>query len=496
MSNFNLENYSSGEKRKVLFVVPPQNIEEYYGRLASVGARLPWMGMAYVIGAVQAVGHEVKLVDCEAESVGFDELKEIIKDFSPDVICASAVITNVDRCLRTMQIAKDISSDVITVLGGPQVTIFPEQVIAEKSVDIIVIGEGEITVCEILLYLNNKDKLENIQGIWFRKNGNIVKNQGKELIEDMDSIPFPALGMYNMDNYYPAAYIWGKKVLPMLSARGCAFECRFCEARLTFQRKFRFHSADRVVSEINNLIDVHRADSFQFMDDIFTLNKNRAYELCSKIIENGRKFKWSCFTRTDCIEPELLSRMKEAGCYLICFGCESGDQKLLDLLNKKLTIEKNCEGIKMTKKAGIRAFSTFMLGLPTETEEMTMKTIDFAVKSSLDYAIFPILEPYPGTEIYEDALKMGYFINEDGKKVVPNCKDKKIWVPDGRERKEIERKGYIAMKKFYLRPHIICSLVIGMLRNLPLKRLVRLFYNGISYFIIARFKKVKYGTRY
>jgi radical SAM superfamily enzyme YgiQ (UPF0313 family) len=188
--------------------------------------------------------------------------------------------------------------------------------------------------------------------------------------------------------------------------------------------------------------------------------------------------------------------MKEAGCYLICFGCESGDQKLLDILNKKLTIEKNCEGIKMTKKAGIRAFSTFMLGLPAETEEMTMKTIDFAVKSSLDYAIFPILEPYPGTEIYEDALKMGYFINEDGKKVVPNCKDKKIWVPDGRERKEIERKGYTAMKKFYLRPHIICSLVIGMLRNLPRKRLVRLFYGGISYFITARFEKVKYGTRY
>ncbi len=496
MTDFNSKKYLSGKRRKVLFVVPPQQIVEHYGRLARFGARLPWMGMAYVIGAVQAVGHEVKLVDCETENIGFNKLKEIIRGFMPDVICSSAVITNIDRCIKAMQAAKDISSDIVTVLGGPQVTIFPEKVFSESVADFIVIGEGEVTMCEILLHLDEIDRLEQIQGIWFRKDGNIVKTQARELIKDLDSILFPALGMYNMDNYYPAAYIWGKKVLPILSARGCAFECRFCEARLTFQRKFRFHSADRVVSEINNLIDVHRADSFQFMDDIFTLNKNRVYELCSKIIENGRKFKWSCFTRTDCIEPELLSRMKEAGCYLICFGCESGDQKLLDILNKKLTIEKNCEGIKMTKKAGIRAFSTFMLGLPTETEEMTMKTIDFAVKSSLDYAIFPILEPYPGTEIYEDALKMGYFINEDGKKVVPNCKDKKVWVPDGRDRKEIEKKGYIAMKKFYLRPHIICSLVIGMLMNLPLKRLVRLFYGGISYFITAGFEKVKYGTRY
>jgi radical SAM superfamily enzyme YgiQ (UPF0313 family) len=150
----------------------------------------------------------------------------------------------------------------------------------------------------------------------------------------------------------------------------------------------------------------------------------------------------------------------------------------------------------MTKDAGIRAFSTFMLGLPTETSRMSEKTIRFALDSRLDYAIFPILEPYPGTEIYNDTLTMGYFLDEKGERVGANYRGKKTWVPSGRERKELERLAYVAMRRFYLRPRILFGMLMGMLFNLPPSRLLKLIYGGVSYFMTAKFAKVEYGTRY
>jgi len=496
VTDFNSKKYLSGKRRKVLFVVPPQQIGKHYGRLASFAARMPWMGMAYLAGAAKAAGHQVKVVDCEAENIGFSKLKEIIAEFMPDVIGCSSVLTNVDRCVRTMQIAKKVSPAIVTVIGGPQATIFPEQIISERVIDIVVVGEGEITMCEVLYHMDTVSELEMIQGVWIRSNNRIIKNQKRELIKDLDTIPFPALDLFPLNNYKPAAYNWGRKIVPMLSSRGCTFKCSFCEVNATFQGSFRYHSADRIISDINSIIDLYNADSIQFWDDIFTGNKKRVHELCDKIIKYGRKFKWSCCTRTDRIDIDLLVKMKDSGCYLILFGCESGNQKLLDLLNKNLTVEKNLKGIEMAKKAGIKTLSTFMLGLPTETRDMTLKTIEFAAKSSLDYAVFPLFEPYPGTEIYNDALETGYFIKEDGRKVQARYTGEKLWVPNGRERRELEQMSFIAMKRFYLRLHIISSMLIDMSANIPLKRLFALLYGGINYFVSAQFKKVKYGTRY
>ncbi|MEW6532129.1 MAG: radical SAM protein [Thermodesulfobacteriota bacterium] len=496
MPSFDPGTYRDAKKRRVLFVIPPQRIEEHYGRLADVGARLPWLGLTYVIAAVRDAGHDVRLVDCEVEDLTVNDLYRIVQEFDPDVIGASAVITNVSRCFAAMEAAKRAKPEVLTVLGGPQITIFPEQALKNPAVDMIVLSEGEITMCEILLHLDDPQELGRIPGTWARSNGQVCANPLRDLIDDLDSVPPPALDLFDLSKYHPAAYIWGKRVLPILSARGCTFSCRFCEAKLTFRRRFRHHSASRIVGEIKDLMDSYGADSFQFMDDIFTLKKRRVHELCDKILESGRTFKWSCFTRTDCIDPGLLAKMREAGCYLICFGCESGDQKLLDLIDKKLTVEKNRHGIALTRESGIKAFSTFMLGLPTETREQSLMTIDFAVQSKLDYAIFPILEPYPGTEIYQDAIKLGYFLDTAGNRVAHDYEGDKTWVPNGRDRAELEKLSFTAMRRFYLRPRILLSMAVGMVRNLPTRRLFKLLWGGVKYFLKARRQKVQGGTRY
>jgi len=269
-----------------------------------------------------------------------------------------------------------------------------------------------------------------------------------------------------------------------VTSRGCPYECTFCEAKMTFGRTFRHHSPQRVVEDLNRLHTTYGFDSFQFYDDIFTTNRKRVLALCEKLASNKHQFRWMCFTRTDLVDPELCRVMKRAGCYLIVFGCESGDQQLLNLIRKKLTVERNYEGIRIANAAGIRTLSSFMLGLPTETPAQSRKTISFAVTSRLDYAVFPIFEPYPGTEIWKDAVENGSFIQsgEHQNHLLTNFD--KIWVPAHRSREELEQVAREAFRKFYLRPKTVWT----WLRNLPhmpFGRFLRFLWSGLYYFLFA-----------
>ena len=280
----------------------------------------------------------------------------------------------------------------------------------------------------------------------------------------------------------------------LLTSRGCPFKCTFCETKLTFGRSFRYHSTERVLAEIEHLI-AQGFDSFQFYDDIFTANKKRVMEFCESIIQKNWKIKWMCFTRTNCVSDDLLALMKKAGCYLITYGGESGDDDLLALIKKDLTVETNYKGIAATRQHGIKTMSSFMLGLPTETREQSMKTIDFALKSGLDYAVFPITEPYPGTELWVDAKKFGYF-DDTGKYKNDLLSDHAaVWIPYGRTREELEELAHLGMRKFFLRPRPLWQAVMNFL-ELPPGRATRYVWAGFSYFFTNRFKASQAGARY
>jgi len=342
--------------------------------------------------------------------------------------------------------------------------------------------------------LGDEEALKSVKGIWFKTaSGAVIRNEKEGLVDDLDIFPPPALDLFEMDKYFPPVHIRGKKVAHLLTTRGCPFKCTFCETKLTFGRSFRYHSRKRVFLELENLMQAGFT-SFQFYDDIFTANRAIVVALCEGILKRGLKIEWSCFTRTDCIDRELLKMMKKAGCYLISFGTEAGDDRLLENISKDLTVKDNFEGIKLTKDEGIQVTTSFMLGLPNESYEQSLKTIEFAIDCGSDYAVFPITEPYPGTELWVDAHKFGYF--DDSGKHQNNLlsENSAVWVPNGRTRKELETLSYKANLKFYFRPRIVLNFIKN-LYYLPMGRALRFYWASITY-LFSRFKVVKSGARY
>lgn len=484
-----------GAPKRVLLIVPPGTIEESYGRLSSAAGELPMLGLAYIAAAIRDQGHEVKIIDYEVNNHNIDKVREDIREYRPDAVGMTAYITNMKRCVRVAAIAKEVNPKIATIIGGPQVTIFPEEAFQAEAIDMIVISEGEIIIRNVLNALGSDDLLRGVKGIWFRsKSGEIIKNPREGLVDDLDIFPSPALDLFDMEKYYPPAHIRGKRVAHLLTSRGCPFKCTFCETKLTFGRSLRYNSTQRAIKEMQSLID-KGFDSFQFYDDIFTINKKRVAELCGAIIQRGWNIQWMCFTRTNCVNDETLALMKKSGCYLITYGGESGDDDLLKLIKKNLTVATNFKGISMTREHGIQTMSSFMLGLPTETREQSLKTIDFAIDSGLDYAVFPITEPYPGTELWVDAQKYGYFDSSGKYQNNLLSENSSVWVPNGRTREELESLAQLAMRRFYWRPRSF-GRAFGNFFHLPFGRAVRFLWAGFRYFAINSFKSSRAGTRY
>jgi len=478
-----------------MLVVPPGSMEDSYGRLSSAGGNLPMLGLAYIAASLRDQGHQVKIVDFEIQKVAFSLVEPEIRKFDPDLLGMTAYITNMQRCFKMAEITKRINRDTLVILGGPQVSIFPEAGMESNDIDFCVLSEGEIVIRNLLNALSSGKPLEDVKGIVFRDNNGAIVNTGREsLIRDLDRFPPPALDLYDMENYFPPVHVRGKKVGHIMTSRGCPFQCTFCETKLTFGKTFRYHSNERVLWEIENLVS-KGFDSIQFYDDIFTVNKKRVLKLCRSIAKKRLKFQWMCWTRTNCVDDEVLQAMKKAGCYAINYGAESGNDELLKLIKKSLTVKENLRGIQLAKKHGILTNSSFMLGLPTETRQQSFKTIRFALNSGLDYAVFPILEPYPGTALWNDVKKYGYF--DDSGKYKNNLMSNvsSVWIPNGRSREELERIAYMAMKKFYLRPKQINQSIKNFI-YLPPKRAFRYIKAGITFFVLSYSKSSKGGTRY
>ncbi len=482
--------------KNILLIVPPGTMEESYGRLSAAAGELPMLGLAYIAASLRDQGHFVKIIDYEVSKQQLDEVKGDIEKFKPDVVGMTAYITNMRRCAAVAKIAKEIDPRIVVILGGPQVSVFPEEGLQSEYIDLLVISEGEIIIRNVMNALKDEEKLSKVKGIWFRKkDGTIQRNDREILVDSLDLFPMPTWDLFEMQKYFPPVYIRGKRVAHLLTSRGCPFQCTFCETKLTFGRSFRYHSTNRVLAEIEQLLNMG-FDSFQFYDDIFTVNKTRVMELCKGIIQKKWKIQWMCFTRTNCVNDELLALMKDAGCYLITFGAESGNNELLKTIKKNLTVEQNRRGIEMTKRHGILASSSFMIGLPGESASMTEETINFAIGSGLDYAVFAITEPYPGTELWIDAKKFGHFDHSGEYQNNLLSENSAVWVPHGRTRPELEKLSRSAMRRFYLRPRRIFQGILNLLIYMPLGRGLRFFWSGMHYFVIGRFKKSKAGTRY
>ncbi|MDO8623507.1 MAG: radical SAM protein [archaeon] len=447
---------------KVLLIIPPVTLKERYGKFSDIGTLYPPLGLAYLAAYAEKEGHEVKIIDSEAEGYGYEEIIKIASEFKPQVVGMQTYCTNMNRVYKVAENLKNIM-DIKVVLGGAQATLEPERLISNKYVDVVVYGEGEKTFANLLNALDKKNSLNKIEGIVYKQKGKVIKNKPQSLIKNLDEIPLPARHLLPMEKYHSAANLRGKRTLNIMTSRGCPYRCAYCAGSLIFGKTFRFSSTDRVIEEMKLLRDKYHADDVQFFDETFTVNRERVIELCDKMIKENINIEWSCYTRVNLVDGELLRKMKQAGCYLIFYGVESGVQRLLNLIQKDITLEQAENAIKMTHEEGIETWASLILGLPSETKEESIQTIKFAIKLNPTFVQFPIATPFPGTKLYNLALENGT-IKDDWDNFM--SWDQIVFVSNGRTEEELKETVKSAYKKFYLRPGYIFKRMIS-LSHLP-----------------------------
>jgi radical SAM superfamily enzyme YgiQ (UPF0313 family) len=300
--------------------------------------------------------------------------------------------------------------DVPVVIGGPHATALPAETLEEfGSIDIAMTGEGEETWLDML----KGTKLADVRGIAYRKEGRIVLNEPRPHIADLDSLPFPAHHLLDMDFYLRPSRFTSRnlslRTTSIFTARGCPYRCTFCAGPVVFPGKVRFHSTKRVIAEINNLVSKYNVEALYFAEDMFLASKRRATELLEEFIRQpwSKRLKWFAQARVDVIDSSMLELMKRAGCVGVEYGFESGSQRILDAMNKASSVEENIKAAFLTRKAGMRFQANIIVGYPGETKEDFAATISFLEKIKPSNVGFNIFMPLPGTAAYKELKGAG-----------------------------------------------------------------------------------------
>ncbi len=365
----------------------------------------PPLGLLYLAGYIQKCSPktEIKIIDCLAEELNYQQLEQKIIEFSPDVAGITTMSFTIIDGMETARLIKKINPKTKVVMGGPHVNIYGQETLNLGSVDFIVLGEGEKIFYDLVMNIDDENKLKQIAGLFFfDKNKNLVHTGLPGLIENLDEIPLPARNLINNNNY-SSVLGTNKLVTTMMTSRGCPYRCIFCD-RPHLGKIFRARSADNVIAEIKDSMK-YGIREFLMYDDTFTIDRKRVIDICDKIINQKLDIIWDIRARVNTVDEELLKKLKESGCARIHYGVESGTSKILKVLNKGITLEEVEKAFALTKKAGIETLGYFMIGSPTETREDILQTIEFMKKIDPDYVHITIITPFPATNLYRMALE-------------------------------------------------------------------------------------------
>lgn len=379
----------------ILFLNPPWHKKS--GNIwKSVSSCMPPFGLGILAALARENGFSTAIIDYNAECVGLDRAQEYLPNSTPKFIGITATTILIDSALELAKIAKKKYPETKIIIGGVHATVMPKEVLSNPEVDYILTGEGENSFLELLA---GKD-LQTIKSLGFKNNNEIVLNQPQAMIADINVFPVMAYDLLPMAKYYSAPGSFKREPsFGMITSRGCPGRCTFCNGDL-FGSVIRFRSAEKMVEEIKFLQKNYGIKDIVFYDDTFTSNRKRVREFCRLILENNLDLTWSCFSRVDTVDLEILKEMKKAGCHQIMYGVESGDPQILENINKKISLQKVEEAVAYTKKAGLDVRLAFMLGNPGETEQTLKKTIKFAIDLDPDLVSFNITTPYPGTQMF------------------------------------------------------------------------------------------------
>ena len=433
---------------KVLFVNPPQTASKY----KFMGVIAPPLGIAYMAGVLQENNIDVEILDASAEDMDFKDVEKELLKRKPDLVALTALTPTIGRALETAQVVKETLPDSIVVMGGYHPTFNFIETLEDENVDIVIRGEGEYIMLNLVQALENQSSLHDVKGIVFedKNSKEIVVNPEAPLIQDLDELPFPALNLLPMKKY--RLLDMDTHMTTMITTRGCPMQCSFCSSAAMHGKKIRERSVENIVDEIEYLKTNYDIDTIAFMDDTFTLKKRKVMAICDEILKRNIEIMWGCTSRVDTLDENLLKKMKEAGCITIFIGVESADQQQLDNMCKNTTIAKIENAFKIAHKLKIRTIASVALGMPGDTKEIMNKTVKFVHKLKPNYAIYSLATPYPGTRFYKEAFEKNLIKIKDWSKytlITPILETIDCSLNDMRK---IQAKAFM---KFYLRPHYI-----------------------------------------
>jgi anaerobic magnesium-protoporphyrin IX monomethyl ester cyclase len=434
---------------KITLVNPPYPL--------SVHSHPPFipLGLAYLGAVAENAGHQVKVIDCQAEKLNYETFRERIAQTPSDIIGVTATTLLYNSAMKLIDIAKEAQPKTVTVLGGSHGTFWDENALKEyPSLDIVVRREGEQTFIELLDKIQNQSSLNNVLGITYRSADKIVRNEDRPFIEDLDALPFPAHHLMPLESLKHN----GKIIFPLMSSRGCVFWCDFCSTVRMFGRGYRMRSPKNVVDEMQLVHDRYGVDQVTFYDDAFSVDRNRVVKICEELQNRKLHMKWDCGTRVDMVDRELMKTMRDAGCFAVWLGVESGSEAILGAMNKRIKLDQTRLAYKTAHQLGLMTIANVVLGFPGETEQTARETIRFVKELSPDDVGFYIATPYPGTPMYELVKKNGWLRVTDFDKY--DTAGPTFETPSLSIEKLVELR-YKAYQDFYLRP----SYVFKMMRK-------------------------------
>ena len=461
---------------RVLLIQPNYRRIYAYAQSKDITPIFPPLGLAYIAAVLKKDDVDVKILESNAFDFNHEQIKRKIEEYNPDIVGITATTSLIEEA---NEIAELCDEKIKVVIGGVHASSMPVETLEKfPRFDYLIRGEGEFAFLE----LAQGKKINQIKGLYYRKSRKIIENKPRELIKNLDNLPFPARELLPMDKYFSA----GARKNPsdyILSSRGCPYQCIFCADHLVHGRKFRFRSPENIIEEVKELYKKGVRD-FDFVDDNFTLLSERVGKFCDMMIDSGlnRKIGWRCSNglRVDKVNLELLKKMRKAGCYMVSLGIESGNEQILNNMKKNIDLEKIKKAVRWCNQAGIETRGLFMFGNLGENEKTMQDTIDFAKSLDLDTATFHITIPFPETDYWK-------IIKKEGEIYPKNYRDYiaygNVIFKHGNLNEEMlmkmQKKAY---REFYFRPKVIWK-AIKSVDNLD--RLKLYFNAGIAF---LRFK--------
>jgi anaerobic magnesium-protoporphyrin IX monomethyl ester cyclase len=434
----------------------------------------PPISLAFIGAVLEKEGHNVEIIDCAVQPITRKKTLAYIEKEAFNFVIWSTGTPTIDDDLFFATEIKAIQPDSITVVFGTHVSALTEKCLSStKGLDVIIRNEPEETIEFLVRNLSQKNNIQNIDGISYKdKAGNIIHNPARKFVSNLDEFPFPAWHLIDLDMY--RLPLSGNRFVIVAPIRGCPYLCNFCTSQTYYGRKLRKRSISVVLNEIEYCIRKFQINEFFIWADTFTADKKYVLEFCKQLKERSLNINWTCNSRIDTVDLNMLNQMAEAGCWMISYGFESGNQAILDSINKNILIDQFETAVNYTCQAGIKISGHFILGLPGETENTIQETLKLALKLDIDIAQFYSAVPFPGSKLYQVAESQGWITNQ---KFTDFRQDNAVMDLPTVSPKRVEYYRKIAYRKFYFRPIIVWKL----LKLLKLSQVVNTMFKIIQF---------------